>query len=729
MQDGDVFDFVGKSIHDKYRIDEVVGEGGFGVVYRGYHLSFEQPIAVKCLKVPTHFTPQAREVFLDRFRQEGKHLAALGQHGSVTRVYDFAVAKGPVDDAVPYLVLEWLDGRDLDAVLAERKAKGRPFPEREALELLRPAIDALAFAHELNIAHRDIKPANLFFANTPRGPLIKILDFGIAKVMQDGDDATRGTTRSNSGFRAFSPMYGAPEQFVEETFGATGPWTDVHALGLILTEMVSGRPAMSFDNAADLFEAATRTERPTPRSLGTDAGDGFEQIVSKALALHPRDRFRDAQELLAAIDAWLVSGERSIIRPPGTPRGKDRRLSSAETKLAEGPTIVGATWPSDYDASPHVPAPPSPGPQSPPPHTPPPHSPAPPSPSPHSPSPHSPSPHSPSHGPFTPSPHAHAASAPPVGLHAAPPHPPAGTPAPASRASTMAKILTVAFGLFAIAVGAVLLVVLGPDDETESAEEAPEEEPEELPEGCVEGAVAPCEAACARGDHAGCVQLGWMLVEGNVAPRDYDRARELFVAACHAGDSLGCNNLGWLHFQGLGVPANHGVAVGYFRRACEQDDPFGCNNLAAAYRDGVGVGQDLRQAMGLFERACGGGNPQSCHHLGLILTSDRRVTLDPRRAAELFAQACEGGVADSCSQLGNLYEQGQGVGTDFGLAVDRYADGCRGGSALGCNYLGWAFERGLGELPRSLPEAKSHYRRACDAGSDLGCRNLKRLGG
>ena len=265
MQDGDVFDFVGKSLHDKYRLDEVVGEGGFGVVYRGYHLSFEQPIAIKCLKVPTHFTPDAREVFLDRFRQEGKHLAALGQHGSVTRVYDFAVAQGPADEAVPYLVLEWLDGRDLDAVLAERNTKGRRFPEREALELLRPAIDALAFAHELNIAHRDIKPANLFFANTPRGPLVKILDFGIAKVMQDGDDATRGTTRSNSGFRAFSPMYGAPEQFVEETFGATGPWTDVHALGLILTEMVSGRPAMAHDNAADLFEACLLYTSPSPR--------------------------------------------------------------------------------------------------------------------------------------------------------------------------------------------------------------------------------------------------------------------------------------------------------------------------------------------------------------------------------------------------------------------------------------------------------------------------------
>ena len=102
----DVFELVGSSLHGKYRVDAVVGEGGFGVVYRGFHLSFEQPIALKCLKMPSHFTAEARQTFLERFREEGKLLAKLASHGAVTRVYDFAVTTTADDVAVPYLVLE-----------------------------------------------------------------------------------------------------------------------------------------------------------------------------------------------------------------------------------------------------------------------------------------------------------------------------------------------------------------------------------------------------------------------------------------------------------------------------------------------------------------------------------------------------------------------------------------------------------------------------------------------
>ena len=88
----DPFQLTDTTIDGKYRIDAVVGEGGFGVVYRGHHNAFDQAIAVKCLKVPGHFTTEARAVFLDRFRDEGRHLAALSQHPSSTRVYDFQMA-------------------------------------------------------------------------------------------------------------------------------------------------------------------------------------------------------------------------------------------------------------------------------------------------------------------------------------------------------------------------------------------------------------------------------------------------------------------------------------------------------------------------------------------------------------------------------------------------------------------------------------------------------------
>jgi serine/threonine protein kinase len=300
----DVFGLVGSTIDGKYRVDALVGEGGFGVVYRGFHLSFEQPIAIKCLKVPGHFTSEARQLFLEKFREEGKHLAKLGEHPSVTRVYDFGATRAARDTLVPYLVLEWLRGRDLEHLLAERAQHGQPtLSEAEAIALVRAAVQALGLAHSQGIAHRDIKPANLFCAETLSGSTIKILDFGIAKAMQEGETATKLATRTSSGFSAFSPGYGAPEQFHSKRYGPTGPWTDVHALGLVLVELVTGRAAYDGEEQAELYEQAVTSERPTPRRRGATVSDDFEQLCAKALAREPAQRFKDARALLHALDA------------------------------------------------------------------------------------------------------------------------------------------------------------------------------------------------------------------------------------------------------------------------------------------------------------------------------------------------------------------------------------------------------------------------------------------
>lgn len=246
----DVFELVGSTIDDRYRVDEPVGEGTFGVVYRGWHLNFDHAVAIKCLKVPPHFTAEARRLFLESFRGEGKLLSALSSKNlGVVRVYDFGVTRALHGTPVPYLILEWLTGRNLEALLAERIAAGLgPYEEEAAVALLRPAIEALASAHSSNppIAHRDVKPGNLFVVEDGAKTSLKILDFGIAKAMDEGETATRIVTRTKSAFAAFTPEYGAPEQFQPGTdgYGGTGPWTDVHALGLILVELVTGKPAL-----------------------------------------------------------------------------------------------------------------------------------------------------------------------------------------------------------------------------------------------------------------------------------------------------------------------------------------------------------------------------------------------------------------------------------------------------------------------------------------------------
>jgi len=302
----DPFGLVGQTIEGRYRVDELVGEGGFGVVYRGQHLALKQPVAIKCLKVPGHFTTDARNLFFDKFRGEGEHLAKLSEHRSVVRVYDLGTVATQAGPAVPYLVLEWLEGVDLEEHLAARTTEGQTPPsEQQAAAFLRPVVEAIAFAHRLGIAHRDLKPANVFVADTPLGKVPKVVDFGIAKAMQEGETATVLATHTSSGFAAFSPQYGAPEQYSRKRFGPTGPWTDVHALGLILVELVSGRPPYDGDEHTDFLLAATDPARPTPRARGVQVTDAFEQLCARALALMPSERFQDGEQIreaLAALD-------------------------------------------------------------------------------------------------------------------------------------------------------------------------------------------------------------------------------------------------------------------------------------------------------------------------------------------------------------------------------------------------------------------------------------------
>ena len=360
----DVFGLLGTTVDEKIRVDEQIGEGGFAVVYRGYHLAFEQPVAIKCLKTPAHFDDEAQEAFLAKFRDEGKMLFRLSQHASIVRVFDIGTVATAKGVRVPYLALEWLDGDDLDTMLRRRLQEGAgPYDETSAIALLRPAVDAIALAHRLGIAHRDLKPANLVLANTVQGEVLKVLDFGIAKAMQEGETAAASqATLTSSGFRAFSPQYAAPEQFRSKRYGATGPWTDVHAIGLILVELVTGQPAMVGDEQADFYEQSVGDERPTPRARGFEATEAFERLCARCLARDPRERFQDAEQLLAALDAFSLgvhdmmgaSGENPIVVAP-----KPSPSTSVAVAVTGGPRInpQAATMPaplSDDAPSPPV---------------------------------------------------------------------------------------------------------------------------------------------------------------------------------------------------------------------------------------------------------------------------------------------------------------------------------------------------------------------------------------
>jgi eukaryotic-like serine/threonine-protein kinase len=304
---GDPFGWVGQTIDGKYRVDALVGEGGFGVVYRAHHLGFGDSVALKCLRVPETLGDDERASFFDSFLAEGRLLHKLSRAtAGIVQALDVGAATTPGGVWTPYIVLEWLEGRTLEADLAQRDelgVGGRSLAE--AVDLLDPIARALAVAHEQGVAHRDVKPANIFLADVGGRLAVKVLDFGIAKVITETRSLTKAFEATGRSLQAFTAHYGAPEQF-SRRFGATGPWTDVFALALVFVELIAGRRALDGEDAAQLFVAAADPQlRPTLRSLGVAAPDEVETVLGHALAVEPKQRYTTAaelwDELLAAV--------------------------------------------------------------------------------------------------------------------------------------------------------------------------------------------------------------------------------------------------------------------------------------------------------------------------------------------------------------------------------------------------------------------------------------------
>ncbi|AUX48934.1 protein kinase [Sorangium cellulosum] len=337
MSAGDPFGWVGNTIADKLLIDAVAGEGAFGVVYRATHLGLEEQVAVKCLKLPAELAPDERLSLLDMFRREARLLHRLSRRTTgIVQALDVSAATSPGGQWTPYIVMEWLEGATLARHIEDRCASGRgPWPVDEALDLLAPAVSALALAHEERVSHRDVKPANLFLVGAGNSTTIKVVDFGIAKVIDasmplskalvdtrraadvaQGGDAG-ATTRELAVSRtvhAFTPLYGAPEQF-NPKLGATGPWTDVFALGLILLELASGQQPIDGNDWAELYAACVDPRRrPGFAALGVEVSPALEAVMARAVSVDPAARFQDARELEAA----LAAARRRAASPPSS---------------------------------------------------------------------------------------------------------------------------------------------------------------------------------------------------------------------------------------------------------------------------------------------------------------------------------------------------------------------------------------------------------------------------
>jgi len=337
----DPLNIVDQTIAEKYRIERLVGEGGFAVVYRAQHTIWNKPVAIKFFNGLSSAPVDQREQFKEQFIQEGALLTELSsQTASIVQARDVGTFTTPDGHWMPYMVLEWLDGVALDELLdRERIAGTPPWTMEQMVPVMAQVANALDVAHGKGIAHRDIKPANIFvLGDNPRvSPTMKVLDFGVAKMMTDNTQLKAAMAKTGMSVTSFTPQYGAPEQF-SRSYGATGPWTDVFALALVALEMLTGKPALDGDDIVQLaFSSGNPQARPTPRTLGVPVSDAVQAVFEKAVAINPHDRYARAREFWSDLERAL-----GLSQDAG---GRQSFLSASEigaTQLAPGRYSAGS---------------------------------------------------------------------------------------------------------------------------------------------------------------------------------------------------------------------------------------------------------------------------------------------------------------------------------------------------------------------------------------------------
>jgi hypothetical protein len=280
----------GELVEGRYRIEQAVGSGGFGTVYAAWHLLLDTRVALKVLSTPSSWSAEQRSSRIAMFLDEARTLAKL-KHPNVIAALDAGILSSPrLAGPTPFLVMAWCGGGSMSDLFDRG-----PLPPDQVAALMGAVVDAIAYAHGQGVVHRDLKPSNVMFEGVPGSVVPRVIDFGIAKLVMPEEAAGDGETMTVSSSRMFTPAYAAPEQVA----GAkTGPWTDVHALGLMIVHALVGRPPYGSESRM----AAIDPERPTPKTFGFDAGQ-LEPILARALALKPAERFRDAGELAQVLSS------------------------------------------------------------------------------------------------------------------------------------------------------------------------------------------------------------------------------------------------------------------------------------------------------------------------------------------------------------------------------------------------------------------------------------------
>src|SRR4051795_4844441 len=270
---------IGTVLGDRYRLVELLGQGGMARIYRGHDNQLDRDVAIKLLRPEYGRDPD----FGSRFRHEAQAAASLN-HPNIVSVYDYGQ-----DAAGPFIVMELVDGEDLASILKRSGA----LPPRQAARVTAEAARALHAAHQRGIVHRDVKPSNIMIDRDGR---VKVADFGIARAVAEAQMTLPGTTLGSVHY--FSPEQARGDQ--------TTPSSDIYSLGIVLFELLTGHRPWEADSAAAVAMARLAGPPPDPATIRSGIPSDLVAIDRKALATEPADRWSAASSMAAALEAFLA---------------------------------------------------------------------------------------------------------------------------------------------------------------------------------------------------------------------------------------------------------------------------------------------------------------------------------------------------------------------------------------------------------------------------------------
>lgn len=281
----------------KYRINQIVGQGAMGMVYKGFDPYIERVVAIKVIK-KNPVAGQQWAAQQARFKREAQAAGRL-QHPNIVTVHEYGE-----DDGAPFIVMEYVEGTSLAGLLQQKKR----LPIMDAVDIMRKLLDALDYSHSKGVIHRDIKPANVFILENGG---VKLSDFGIAKL-----EASELTV---PGMILGTPVYMSPEQLKGQK---VDPRSDLFSAGIVFYEMVTGRRPFTGDRLLTLINSILTSEHPDPCELNPDLPEAFKVVIYRSLSKNPDDRYPSARQFAFAIQDALERAPTVALPGPALPVDK-----------------------------------------------------------------------------------------------------------------------------------------------------------------------------------------------------------------------------------------------------------------------------------------------------------------------------------------------------------------------------------------------------------------------